>query len=82
VLTSLSKNERFRNIDFLGRKRLLRLAAQKESDKAQTGLLRRMSYAGCVHKNNYIKEEKILQIIFEDFAGMNTPQAGKNGGNR
>jgi hypothetical protein len=54
----------FRNIDFLGEKGLLRLAAQKEGAQAQICLLRRTNYASLPHKTNYTRGEELLQQIF------------------
>jgi hypothetical protein len=58
------KKRGFTNIDFLGVKGLLRLAAQKEGAKAQICLLRRTNYASLPHKTNYTRGEKLLQQIF------------------
>jgi hypothetical protein len=58
------KKRGFGNIDFLGVKGLLRLAAQKEGAKAQICLLRRTNYASLPHKTDYTRGEKLLQQIF------------------
>jgi hypothetical protein len=58
------KKRGFTNIDFLGVKGSLRLAAQKEGAKAQIRLLRRTNYASLPHKTNYTRGEKLLQQIF------------------
>ncbi|MFA5251585.1 MAG: hypothetical protein WC454_03245 [Phycisphaerae bacterium] len=46
------------NIDFLGEKGLLRLAAQKESDKTQNGLLRGTNCVSFTHKPSIIHKKK------------------------
>jgi hypothetical protein len=83
------KKRGFTNIDFLGVKGLLRLAAQKEGAKAQICLLRRTNYASLPHKTNYTRGEKLLQQIFLrnlggwfdsfDYAHLDKLGAGKTG---
>jgi hypothetical protein len=52
------------NIDFLWKKGLSRLAAQKDGDKAQICLLRRTNCVSSIHKSSYTTGEKLLQQIF------------------
>ena len=55
-LLQIYQKQGFINIEFLCEKGLLRLAAQKESDKAQNGLLLETCCISYVHKDNYIYE--------------------------
>jgi hypothetical protein len=58
------------NIDFLLRKCLLRLPAQKEEASAQNGLLRRTSCVSSIHKSNYTQKKKICKqfLVFFDLS--------------